>query len=117
MALEKEAVIDTGVQIAKLPRPNAPCPNGMNMVVSGWGSYVFWASSEPFLGLGFDYLGAGEHKFLWAVKQKCVPMDFRKCGENAGTLIDPDSLICGIGPDFDTGMNGPYRGDSGGKYK
>ena len=107
MALENEAVIDTNVQIAKLPQPNVPCPNGMNMVVSGWGKFVFWASSEP-----FDYLEDGEHKFLWAVKQKCVATDFRKCGENARDLIDPDTLICGIGPDFGTGMNGPFKGDS-----
>ena len=37
LALERPAKLNPRVKIADLPESDAPCPEGMNLVVSGWG--------------------------------------------------------------------------------
>ena len=123
LALERPAKLNPRVQIADLPESDAPCPEGMNLVVSGWGTYIEWGKPIP----GLDYypimLGAPAHKFLWAVKQKCVDKKYCKkhyARANARlselynfTIPYPDSILCVVGPRTG-GINGAYKGDSGG---
>ena len=99
--------MNPNVQVVSLPSPNAPCPAGRNLVISGWGSYIIWDKSET----ASVILGKVEHKFLWALKQRCG--DLHECGEYTKLLNDSGSLMCAVGPS--TSRNGPYKGDSGGK--
>ena len=102
------------MQIAQLPEPDAPCPNGMNLVASGWGTYPEWGNIVPSLDHSSVQLVKLEHKFLWAVKQKCVDME--NCNKHLtvnNRKINPESVICVVGPGSG-GINGPYFGDSGG---
>ena len=115
LATDRKVILDQKVQIANLPEPDAPCPNGMNLVVSGWGAYVVWGDSVPDLDHGSIVVGEPSHKFLWAVKQKCV--DKEHC-EKLYKLYNrtepfPESFLCVVGPRT-SGINGPYEGDSGG---
>ena len=76
------------VQLANLPKPDALCPTGKVMIVSGW-------------GYDFYNLTRNEDK-LYAVKQQCL--DISKCpfyiGDPkyalcVGDLADPDNSACG----------------------
>ena len=98
-----------------MPEPDAPCPDGMNLVVSGWGAYPAWGDSVPELNYGSIVLGRPSHKFLWAVKQKCIDKeDCKKYYTRDNVTIPfPDSILCAVGPGTG-GINGPYKGDSGG---
>merc|ERR1719167_1520656 len=85
----------------------------MNLVASGWGAYAAWGESVPYFDYGSIMLGELPHKFLWAVKQKCVDME--QCNNVIKKLnftID-DSLLCVVGPGSG-GINGALFGDSGG---
>ena len=112
--LDRKVSLTQSVQIAHLPELDAPCPDGMNLVVSGWGTYAAWGDFVPELN-GSKVLGTQSHKFLWAVKQKCV--DKEQCNKQYKkidqTLEFPDSLLCVVGPGTG-GINGPFYGDSGG---
>lgn len=113
--LDEQVTLNPNVQIAHLPEPDAPCPNGMNLVVSGWGTYPAWNNSDPLLDYGPNMLGVQSHQFLWAVKQQCVDKEDCKKHYKFGdvTLDIPDSILCVVGPRTG-GINGPYLGDSGG---
>ena len=101
------------VQLALLPRRNAPTPVGMKLVVAGWGANAILGENLVDYSILLD--SHDSHKFLWAVKQKSVATE--RCTHygdmklHNGTF-EPDSVICGTGPE--TGMNGPFHGDSGG---
>ena len=102
------------MQIAQLPKQDAPCPNGMNLVASGWGTYPEWGNIVPFLDHRPVQLVKLQHKFLWAVKQRCVDME--NCNKHVAeynVTVNPDSVMCVVGPGSG-GIDGPYFGDSGG---
>ena len=112
LALERSAILNQYVQVATLPRQNAPTPSGMKLVAAGWGY-------SSILGEAFvDYslqLKEKPHKFLWAVKQKSVEIE--RCTHYGirnlkNSTYEPGSVICGASPE--TGMSGPFHGDSGG---
>ena len=113
--LDRNVTLNQKAQIALLPLPDAPCPDGMNLVVSGWGTYMAWGNSLPELDYGSEVIGRQNHKFLWAVKQKCVHKEHcKKLYESRNMTQDiPDSLLCVVGPRTG-GINGPFEGDSGG---
>ena len=99
-----------------MPEPDAPCPDGMNLVVSGWGTYLEWGQSVPDLNHSPMMFGAVDHKFLWAVKHKCVSKEhctrhYYQLGNT--TILFSDTILCIVGPGTG-GINGPYKGDSGG---
>ena len=113
LAIDGKVILNQNAQVAQLPEADAPCPNGMNLVTSGWGAYATWGDSVPYFDYGSIMLGKLPHKFLWAVKQKCV--DIEQCNnliKNFNVTID-DSLICVVEPGTD-GINGALFGDSGG---
>ena len=99
-----------------MPEPDAPCPDGMNLVVSGWGTYLEWGQSVPDLNHSPMMFGAVDHKFLWAVKHKCVNKEHctKHLKERANETIEfSDTILCVVGPGTG-GINGPFKGDSGG---
>ena len=106
LALSEKAQLNPNVQVVSLPSPNARCPAGRSLVISGWGYYTIWDKSESVPVI----LSTSPHEFLWALKQKCG--EPHECAEYANQLNDSGSLMCGIGPS--TARNGPYKGDSGG---
>ena len=115
-SIDRKVILNPNVQIAHLPEPNAPCPNGMSLVASGWGTYPVWGNSVPFFDYGSIKLAELEHKFLWSVKQKCV--DVENCNKHIkdldpNTTLYSDSIMCVVGPSSG-GINGPFYGDSGG---
>ena len=114
-ALDRKVDLNQNVQIALLPESDEPCPDGMNLVVSGWGAYPAWGDSVPENNYGSIVLGRPSHKFLWAVKQKCLDKEDCKKAYKFGdqTLPVPDSVLCVVGPRTG-GINGPFFGDSGG---
>ena len=116
IAVDRKVTLNQKVQIARLPNPDAPCPDGMNLVVAGWGAYVVWGDSAPDLDYRPIVMGEPSHEYLWAVKQKCL--DKEDCDKkiyklNNVTIPFPDSVLCSVGPRT-SGLNGPYAGDSGG---
>ena len=115
LAIDGKVNLSQNAQVALLPEADAPCPDGMNLVASGWGAYAAWGESVPYFDYGSILLGELPHKFLWAVKQKCVDME--QCNNNNlvkkfNFTID-DSLLCIVGPGSG-GINGALFGDSGG---
>ena len=98
-----------------MPEPDAPCPNGMNLVIAGWGTYVEWGPSVPDLNYSPIMFGVSDHKFLWAVKHKCV--DKEHCTKHYKrdniTIQFSDKILCVVGPRTGA-INGPFKGDSGG---
>lgn len=88
IVLKREVTLNKDVQLANLPKPDALCPTGKVMIVSGW-------------GYDFYNLTRNEDK-LYAVKQQCL--DISKCpfyiGDPkyalcVGDLADPDNSACG----------------------
>ena len=112
-SIDGKVIFNPNVQIAHLPEPDAPCPNGMNLVASGWGTYPLWGNSVPFFEYGSIKLGELEHKFLWAVKQKCVDIENCNKHNDPNMTVNPDKIMCVAGPSSG-GINGPFYGDSGG---
>ena len=113
LAIDGKVNLSQNAQVALLPEADAPCPDGMNLVASGWGMYAAWGESVPYFDYGSMVLGKLSHKFLWAVKQKCVDME--QCNnlfKKLNLTID-DSLLCIVGPGSG-GINGILSGDSGG---
>ena len=115
LALDGKAILNRNVQKAILPEPNSSCPDGMSLIVSGWGAYAVWEESVPYLDYYPIYLATSKHSFLWAVKQKCV--DIERCQYFATnierTLYNPETFLCVAGPCYGVN-NGAFKGDSGG---
>ena len=112
LALESNAVINQYVQIATLPRQNAPTPVGMKLVAAGWGFSAILGEALVDYSL---QLKEKFHKFLWAVKQKSVEID--RCTHYGirnlkNSTYEPGSVICGASPE--PGRSGFFHGDSGG---
>ena len=112
LSLESNAVINQYVQVAILPRQNAPTPAGMKLIAAGWGFSAILG--EALVDYSIQLLEKF-HKFLWAVKQKSVAIE--RCTHYGiknlkNSTYEPDSVICGASPE--TGMSGPFHGDSGG---
>ena len=98
--LKEDVELSKTIQIAHLPEENAACPDGRNMIFSGWGLDI----TRPFL----DRTMNGS---LWAVMLECL--DNKKC-----TILDdvPDkeNMMC-VG-DSENPLNNLCVEDTGGKY-
>ena len=92
--LKDEAVLNDYVKIVNLPKANAGCPRGKQLIVSGWGKDRYTPKRKT--------------ERLWAVLQECLPHD--KC------KMIPEKLknffLC-VGDATQT-TNSACRGDSGG---
>ena len=99
LVLKTPASLSENVKIAHLPEPDAPCPSGKNLIVSGWGRRLVW--------VGPNAVKAIKNRFLWAVKQECVDID--RCDAYQG---DKKAALC-VG-DLSEPRNSAFVGDSGG---
>ena len=105
LILKQKVSFNERIQMAFLPSPGSPCPSDRIMIASGWGRTVGY--------FGHSHLNRFKHRFLWAVKQRCLDVD--RCldilpGETS--TGNSDALICAAGSA--NGINAPYEGDSGG---
>ena len=99
LVLQKPASLSENVKIAHLPEPDARCPSGKNLIVSGWGRRLVW--------VGPNAVKAIKNRFLWGVKQECVDID--RCDAYQG---DKEAALC-VG-DLSEPRNFVFFGDSGG---
>ena len=96
--MKEDFRLNNNVQVAMLPTIGEYCPFGESLIVSGWGN------ERPPRSTNFT---SRSHRFLWAVKQKCV--DTAQCTNN---YWDKDSIICAEGQkDI---RDSVCHGDSGG---
>ena len=100
--LRKPAVLTRNVRVAHLPLPDAPCPSGKELIISGWGSSLIWSPDNT--------MRQRRNRFLWAVKQQCVNAD--QCDKYVG---DKNAVLCVT--DLSNTKNSAFVGDSGGIYK
>ena len=99
LVLEEEIVPNEYVKIVNLPEPDAPCPKGMKLIVSGWGfdgHKTNWTTETEV-----------KHNRLWAVYQECLSLD--RC---ATSEEQKGQLLC-VG-DSENPRNSACMGDSGG---
>ena len=95
----QKMLLTRNVRLAHLPLPDAPCPPGRELIVSGWGTVAIW--------LGQTIVEERENRFLWAVKQECVNVN--ECDAYKG---DKDALLCTTA--LSDSRNTATSGDSGG---
>ena len=101
LVLKRPVVLTRNIKVAHLPLPEAPCPPGKQLIVSGWGRSLVWS--------GPNIVKDRTNRFLWAVKQQCVNVD--ECDLYSG---DKNAVLCVT--DLSNAKNSAYRGDSGGMY-
>ena len=106
LVLKKPAELTRNVRVAHLPLPDAPCPSGKQLVVSGWGRTLTWSGQGTHK---ITHIRERKNRFLWAVKQECV--NANQCELYSG---DKNAVLCIT--DLGNTKNAAYVGDSGGKH-
>ena len=99
LVLKKPVVLTRNVRVAHLPLPDAPCPSGKELIISGWGSSLIWSPDNT--------IKQRRNRFLWAVKQQCV--NANQCDKYVG---DKNAVLCVT--DLSNTKNSAFLGDSGG---
>ena len=106
LILKQKVSFNERIKKAYLPSPNSACPSDKILITSGWGNPVGY--------FGHSLLHRFEHRFLWAVRQRCID-DLDRCLDLIPGGVpsrNPDAIICAVGSD--NGINAPHHGDSGG---
>ena len=105
--MKEDFRLNNNIQVAMLPTIGEYCPFGEPLIVSGWGAEREPSRERrgrPPRSAAFNPI---RHRFLWAVKQKCI--DTAQCTNN---YWDKDSIICAEGQkDI---RDSVCHGDSGG---
>ena len=94
--LKEDVTLNDNVMVVNLPKEDANCSLGKELIVSGWGID--------------EYQGVGKHRYLWAVKQQCI--DVSECTRYTG---DPKAVLCVSDPEQPA--NSACHADSGGNNK
>ena len=99
--MKEDFRLNNNIQVAMLPTTGEYCPFGESLIVSGWGTERLPNTTV---------VEQRDHRFLWAVKQKCV--DAEQCTMIQLLDWDKDSIICAKGQkDI---RDSVCKGDSGG---
>ena len=108
IVLNKPVVFDGKVLAIKLPKEKLPCPQGKNMVVSGWG--ITWRKNFVPKHV-LELQRSVPARFLMALDQKCLDVE-SNCPSFKHMDEYKDDIICA--GNLKDSNNSACSGDSGG---
>ena len=110
IVLNETVQLDGKISVIKLPTENVSCPEGKNMIASGWGNTWLY---KYIPNLPLHYILP---RFLMATKQNCLDVETH-CNGVLHTLsqeLFENANICA--GDLKSTKNGVCFGDSGGNH-